>query len=303
MLYPLVLMPVFKEYLWGGARLREEYHKDCDFEKIAESWELCVHSEGVCAIKNGEYAGKTLEEYLAAEGPGVLGANARGGLPVLVKLIDAADTLSIQVHPDNAYAQKRHGGEGKTEFWYVIDCAPGAKLYYGLKSGLSKDEFAQKAGDGSIIGTLNEVAVQPGDAFLIAPGTVHAIGKDMTIAEVGTNSNITYRIYDFNRKNPDGSARDLHIADAAEVFRAETRNGIWENGGMDCGPFAVREIKADGKTVLYAGEESFRHLLCIQGNCVLNGEIDVKRGDSIFIPAGMGEYTIEGGATLIVTTI
>ncbi|WP_066646387.1 type I phosphomannose isomerase catalytic subunit [Christensenella timonensis] len=307
MLYPLVLGPVLKDYLWGGTKLKTIYHKDGIFPKIAESWELACHREGVSRIENGPYAGMTLNEYLEKEGCSVLG-NGKEELPLLVKIIDTADSLSIQVHPDDAYAAIHgNGQDGKTELWYIMDCEPGAALYYGFQKEISKEEFKRRAADGTITEVLNKVKVRKGDVFLIKPGTVHAIGKNMTVAEIGTNSNITYRIYDFGRTDAQGNPRPLHIEQAADVLHFREPVVYRLDQPLDCGTFQMEKIELCEKgQVLCADESSFHNLLCVEGTGTLtcqSGVIEIPAGKDVFVPAGLGDYTLSGQATLLKTTV
>ncbi len=306
MLYPLVLKPVLKDYLWGGTKLKDVYHKKTDCARVAESWELACHAEGTSIIENGPYAGKSFREYLFAEGKCVLGTGMEA-LPLLVKIIDTADSLSIQVHPDGAYAAMCEGGQdGKTELWYIMDCAPGASLYYGFKKEISKEEFKRQAEDGTITEVLNRVPVKKGDTFLIAPGVVHAIGKDMTVAEIGTNSNITYRIYDFGRVDAQGKPRDLHIEKAADVLDFVRPTICALKNTLNCGAFEIERIDVAGDWQLRAGVDSFHHLLCVDGGAALSypkGRIDIPLGTSVFVPAGMGAYTLFGNAVLLKTMV
>lgn len=308
MLYPLVLSPVFKDYLWGGIKLKTIYHKNCAFPKIAESWELACHREGVSRIENGLYAGMPLSEYLKKEGCGVLG-DGKGELPLLIKIIDTADSLSIQVHPDDAYAALHENGQdGKTELWYIMECELGAALYYGFQKEISKEEFKNRAADGTITEVLNKAEVRKGDVFLIEPGMVHAIGKDMTVAEIGTNSNITYRIYDFGRTDAQGKPRPLHIEQAADVLHFREPVVYRLDRPLDCGAFQMEKIELRGKepALCAVDESSFHNLLCVEGKGILTcqGEaIEIPAGKNVFLPAGLGEYTLDGKATFLKTTV
>ncbi|MGI6153092.1 MAG: type I phosphomannose isomerase catalytic subunit [Christensenellaceae bacterium] len=306
MLYPLILTPVFKEYLWGGTRLKQLYNKVTDFEKIAESWELSTHRDGVCGIENGYFAGRMFTEYLQSAGLQVLGTNAKTDeLPVLIKYIDSSSGLSVQVHPDDAYARRQGEPYGKTEFWYIVDCGPDAWLYYGTEEGteFTKEEFIRRAKDGSIVDLLKKVPVKKGDAFYIEPGTVHAIGKDMTVVEVGTNCNITYRIFDFNRTDKDGNARPLHLEDAAAIIKPGAGSQQWENGRIDCSDFVVTELRVNGILDLLCDERSFHCLMCIEGNVMIDRAVQMNPGSTVFIPAGLGGYTLRGEGTVLAVSI
>ena len=174
---PVKLKPAFKDYLWGGTRLRDDFGKDCDFEKIAESWELSCHKDGASVVASGEFAGLTLAEYIEKNGKGVLGTNCGKfeNFPILIKLIDAKDNLSVQVHPNNEYAQRVEGEYGKTEMWYIVDCDEGAELLYGFKSEISKEEFRERIENNTLLEVTNSVPVKKGDVFFIEAGTLHAI--------------------------------------------------------------------------------------------------------------------------------
>ena len=192
----LKLRPSYKDYIWGGHRLAEEYGKEYDGDVLAESWELSCHPDGPSTIVNGAHAGKTLQQYIEDEGKEVLGSHCRRfkDFPILIKFIDARDNLSIQVHPDNRFALKNEGQYGKTEMWYVVDAGKEAFLYYGFKKEISKQEFAKRIEEDTLLEVLNAVPVHKGDVLFIESGTIHAIGKDILIAEIPQNSNVTYRV-------------------------------------------------------------------------------------------------------------
>ena len=215
----LKLIAPCKDYLWGGNRLREEYGKKMNSDKIAESWELSCHKDGQSVIEGGEFDGKTLSEYIDAKGKRVLGTNCERFeyFPILIKLIDAKDNLSVQVHPSNEYALRVEGEYGKTEMWYIVDCNEGAELLYGFKHEIGEEEFADRIKNNTLLEVTNNVPVHKGDVFFIESGTLHAIGKGILIAEIQQNSNTTYRIYDYGRVGADGKPRQLHIDKAVEV--------------------------------------------------------------------------------------
>ena len=216
---PIFLQGICKDYLWGGNRLREEFGKESDADKIAESWELACHKDGSSILTSGSDAGLNLREYLDKNGTAVLGTNCADctTVPVLIKLIDAKQDLSIQVHPDDDYAMRVEGEAGKTEMWYIVDAAPHAALYYGLKQEVTKAEFEQRIHDQTLTEILNRVEVKPGELYFIPSGTLHAIGAGILLAEIQQNSNTTYRVYDYGRRGADGKLRPLHIAKALDV--------------------------------------------------------------------------------------
>jgi len=193
---PIKLLPAFQDYLWGGTRLKTEYNKKTDLEKVAESWELSNHKAGESIVASGEEAGLTFGEYIKKYD--VIGKRAKefDFFPILIKFIDAKDSLSVQVHPDDEYSLKNNGEYGKTEMWYVMDCDEGATLYYGFNRTITKEEFRKRIKNNTLLEVLNEVPVKKGDVFFIKSGTVHAIGKGILICEIQQNSNTTYRVYD-----------------------------------------------------------------------------------------------------------
>ena len=309
------------DYIWGGNRLREEYGKTLDSDKIAESWELSCHKDGQSVVATGEHAGKTLPQYIEAKGNGVLGTNCARFeyFPILIKLIDAKDNLSVQVHPDNDYAMRVEGEYGKTEMWYIVDCNEGAELLYGFKHEISKEEFAERIQNNTLLEVTNNVPVHKGDVFFIEAGTLHAIGKGILIAEIQQNSNTTYRIYDYGRVGADGKPRPLHIEKACEVTELTppkyptTAQGAPEaiDGGTktllrSCEYFNVNKLELSGTSKLTASEKSFNSLLVLDGECTIsaNGEsVTAAKGDSVFVDAGTGEYTISGKAEVIISDI
>ena len=320
-MYPIKLKPAFKDYLWGGTRLRDDFGKDCDFDKIAESWELSCHKDGNSVVADGEFAGLTLAQYIEKEGKSVLGTNCEKfeNFPILIKLIDAKDNLSVQVHPNNEYAQRVEGEYGKTEMWYVVDCDEGASLLYGFKHNITKEEFRERIENNTLLEVTNNVPVHKGDVFFIESGTLHAIGKGILIAEIQQNSNTTYRIYDYGRVGKDGKPRELHVEKAKEVTNLvppkypTTAQGAPTaiEGGKEtllrsCEYFNVNKLELDGTTKLTAGEGSFNSLLVLDGAFEIaagSEKASAKKGDSLFITAGTGEYTVTGKGTIILTDI
>lgn len=314
----LKLTPAFKDYLWGGTRLRDDFQKDCDFDKIAESWELSCHKDGPSTIANGEFKGLTLSEYIDKAGKSVLGTDCEKfeNFPILIKLIDAKDNLSVQVHPDNEYAQRVEGEYGKTEMWYIVDCDECATLLYGFKDTITKDEFAQRIADNTLLEVTNAVPVKKGDVFFIQAGTLHAIGKGILIAEIQQNSNTTYRIYDYGRVGKDGKPRELHVEKAKDVTDlcpakaypetpVEQKDGYTSKLLSSCDYFTTYAVDVDSKAVLEADEKSFLSLLILDGECEITADdtVKAKKGDSIFVPAGTGKVIAEGKCKAILTRV
>lgn len=307
------LRPSCKDYLWGGHRLVDEYWKEYEGEILAETWELSCHPDGPSAIVNGAYAGKTLEEYIEEAGKEVLGKNCRRfrDFPILIKFIDAKQNLSIQVHPDNRYALKNEGQYGKTEMWYVMDAGKDAFLYYGFKKEISKEEFARRIREDTLLEVLNAVPVQKGDVLFIESGTIHAIGEDILIAEIQQNSNVTYRVYDYGRVGKDGKKRDLHIEKALAVTNRVPliKSKSSYPHVADCDYFTVDKLNLDGQMMRrmegYVSEESFVSILILDGEGTVScgDQVTYKKGDSLFLPAGSGNYVIEGNCDALITTI
>lgn len=318
---PIKLISPLKDYLWGGTKLKTEYNKQTDLPIVAESWQLSCHKDGSSVIADGEFAGMTLPEWIAAQGKDVLGTHceAFADFPILIKLIDAKQSLSVQVHPDNEYALRVEGEYGKTEMWYVVDCEPGATLVYGFKEPLSKEEFSARIADNTLMEVVNAVPVQKGDCFFIEAGTLHAIGAGLLIAEIQQNSNSTYRVYDFGRVGADGKPRELHVEKAKDVTRLEpptrptkpqgepiTRDGCVTTLLASCEYFTATRVELDGAAGWTVGEESFQSLMCLDGSVLLqspHGDTTLHKGDSVFLQAGYGEYTLTGTATLILTKV
>lgn len=310
----LKLKPSCKDYLWGGRRLVEEYGKEYGGEVLAETWELSCHPDGPSRICNGPYEGRTLKEYIDEEGKEVLGTHCRRfrDFPILTKFIDAKENLSVQVHPDNRYALKNEGQYGKTEMWYVMDAGKDAFLYYGFRKEISREEFAERIQKDTLLEVLNAVPVQKGDVLFIESGTIHAIGKNILIAEIQQNSNVTYRVYDYGRVGKDGKKRDLHIEKALAVTKRIPiiKDNTSYPHVADCDYFTVDKLNLDGKVMQKltgdVSKESFASILMLDGEGTIsnNGEIiRYKKGDSIFLSAGSGEYMIEGSCDALITTI
>lgn len=218
---PFLLSPAAKDYIWGGTRLREEYNKNIDITPLAETWECSTHPDGPSRVASGAFAGEKLVDVLRAH-PEFIGTHPKtdgeGGLPVLIKFIDAARDLSVQVHPSDEYARTHeHGQLGKTEMWYVLEAAPGASLVYGFRQDLTRAMLAASLEDDTVEQYLQKVEIHRGDVFLIESGTVHAIGAGAMIVEIQESSNLTYRMYDYHRLGKDGKPRELHIAKALDV--------------------------------------------------------------------------------------
>ena len=302
----LKLIPACKDYLWGGERLREEYRIQSDCHPLAEAWVLSCHPDGPSVIGNGSHAGMTLPEYLS-KNPAALGSRgaAFAQFPILIKFIDAAGDLSIQVHPSDQYAfTQENGQQGKTEAWYVLDAQPGARLYHGFRETPSTEEVEKAVCDGTLTGLLRSVEVHPGDLFFIPSGTVHAIGAGILLAEIQQNSNLTYRLFDYGRLGADGKPRQLHVDKALEVAELCPPEAGADFGGhlIRCKYFTTDRL--EGGFTGFCGEASFHSLLVVEGEGVITqgGEtLPISKGDSLFLPAGSGDYAVAGACKVLKT--
>ncbi|MBP5270938.1 MAG: class I mannose-6-phosphate isomerase [Clostridia bacterium] len=305
---PFLLSPVGKDYLWGGTRLNDEYAKNLPMTPLAETWECSTHPDGVSVVASGVYSGMPLDLVLK-ENPGLKGDKYRDtdGLPILVKLIDAARDLSVQVHPDDDYAGLHEGGSaGKTEAWFVVEAQPDASLVLGFSEPLSKEEIASAVSDGSVTRLLRRVPVKAGDAVLIEPGTVHAIGGGILLAEIQQSSNVTYRLYDWGRTGADGKPRELHLAKALDVINPSSAPEVFgAEEGVRCPKFSVDEIKLTegGEPFGIAGKDSFAVILLTEGEAILSyegGAFYFWKGDCVFVPAGVSVRLRGNGRALYI---
>lgn len=297
------LFPECKDYLWGGERLKKEYGKITDKSPCAESWELSFHKDGLTKIADG----RTLAEVVSAADTGVACEKFRF-FPTLIKFIDAKRNLSVQVHPSDDYALKYENSFGKTECWYIVDAEDGAGIYCGFNRDTNKKEFLEFLKAGKVEELLNFIPVKKGECYFIASGTVHAIGAGCLICEVQQNSNLTYRVYDYNRRGADGKLRELHIDKAVKVINfgkyVPTVFGETEPDNTkklaECAYFSLRELRLDGR---YDGEnqDSFTCVNVVDGDGDINGEPFVK-GDGFFVTAGQ-KFTLTGKATVLLTDV
>lgn len=315
----LTLYPALKETIWGGRTLIDEYGFHTTGDNAAEAWLLSGHKDGPCTVLEGKYKGKTLAEVIKIEGKEVLGTNNKDikNFPVLIKIIDARDKLSVQVHPDDDYAWKNENENGKTEAWYVLKADKGASLIYGVNHNMTKEEFSSAIENGTLLDDVNVVEVKAGDVVYIPSGMLHAIGAGILLAEVQQSSNSTYRVFDYNRKDKYGKTRELHIKKAIDVVNLNTTKVDFKpQGDLDktgdatkqyltgCDFFKMTSIKLNGKYEDSADETSFVSLIVLDGDGTIyaNGNsIKIKKGSSIFIPASFGSYKIEGKISLLET--
>lgn len=318
---PLLLRPSGKDYLWGGSRLNDEFEKGINLSPVAETWECSTHPDGPSYVVGGEFAGMKLAEVLRNH-PEYLGERHRGmtELPILIKFIDAKKDLSVQVHPTDEYAREHEKGQlGKTEMWYVLDAGRDAKLVYGLKRDSSESEMRKPIANGTLMNYLQQVPVRKDDLFFIEAGTIHAIGAGTLVAEIQENSNLTYRLYDYERTGKDGKKRELHIDKALKVAKLKSsteprqplrvlryRQGVASELLTRCKYFEVYRMLINTerrqKVHYRADEIAFRVLLCVNGCGTIScedGSMEFYKGDCIFVPADSEVLTISGQAQFL----
>ena len=320
---PFRLKPAGIEKLWGGTRLNDDFSKNIDAEKIAETWECSTHPDGQSIVGSGTYKGLTLSEVIT-KNPEILGEKLKelSDLPILVKLIDAQQDLSVQVHPDDEQANKlENQRNGKMEFWYVLDAFKGSKLVYGLNHNLTPKQLADSISDKSIEKYLQKIPVKKGDIFFINPGTIHAIGAGVLIAEIQQNSNITYRLYDYDRIDKNGCKRELHLDKSLKVANLNQSNnpkqpmriikykmGCASELLCRCQYFQVERllINTERTRILYetaSSSQSFEIYLCVNGCGIMlyeeNKILMLFKGDCIFVPANSVLIKIHGCLELL----
>lgn len=301
------LNSIFKDYLWGGRRLVEKYNKVFNGKILAESWELSCHPDGESIIVTGKDSGISLKEWLKSN-PEALGENCKkyNDFPILIKLIDAKQNLSIQVHPDDEYAKLNEGDNGKNEMWYIAEAEENAFIYYGFEKNITKEEYKARIADNTILDVLKKIYVKAGDCFFIKAGTVHAIGEGCLIAEVQQSSNVTYRVYDYARQGADGKFRELHIDKAIEVSILEPSINIATKDDLlvSCEYFIVHDVKCKDQISFTANELSFHSVIILDGNGTIECEdeiLEFSKGDSIFISANSGKYLLVGDFHALLT--
>lgn len=325
---PFLLKPTSKDYLWGGNRLNDEFAKNIDSSPLAETWECSTHPDGVSIVSSGVFEGTGLDKVIE-EHPQFLGSHPlencigeKPELPILIKFIDANKDLSVQVHPDDEYAFANENGQrGKTEMWYVLDAAKDASLIYGLQLGAGKERIREAIDKGELEKYLRKISVRRDDVFFIKPGTIHAIGAGTLVAEIQESSNLTYRLYDYDRTDKYGNKRQLHIDKALEVsdlkasrapkqpMRIMNYRKGWATEMIGrCKYFEVHRTILNTERMrdlvdYIPDEKSFRVLLCVTGCGMMmfdDGEsIPFFKGDCIFVPATSEGFKLHGRAQLL----
>lgn len=316
---PILLRPSGKDNLWGGEKLKTEYNKKIDITPLAETWECSAHPDGPSYAVTGEFQDMSLADIIT-EHPEYLGTkcNPKDGFPILIKFIDAAKDLSVQVHPSDDYAYKYENGQkGKTEMWYVLEAEPDAKLVWGFEHKVTKELLQKNIEQGTLSKDLHFVPVRRGDVFLIESGTVHAIGAGIILAEIQESSNLTYRLYDYNRVGKDGKKRELHFDKAVQVLNMEpikhteqAHRTVHYYYGCSrellgrCRYFETERVKVTKGFSFSVLENSFQVLLCTDGEGGLetdenNRPLRFKKGSCIFLPANIGRCHVIGQCELL----
>jgi len=319
-MYPTKLIPAVKAHLWGGKQLKEKFEIETADDILAEAWMLSCNPSGAAIIPDGSLKGKSLEQVIFGDAESAIGScfGISRFFPVLVKLIDAKKDLSVQVHPADNYALLHENSYGKAEIWYILDADEGACVYAGFNRKINKQELEESIGNGTIMELLKKIPVKKGDFISILPGTIHAIGAGVLLAEVQQNSDITYRVYDFDRSGPDGMPRELHIEKALDVVNFESNEDCLRVPDCEKGIGFSREnvsmlpyfeayvYHADETVSLSCDEDSFHSVVVLDGGGVISfddhfNDINTKKGESVFIPAGTGKYSIRGNCSFLLT--
>ena len=316
--YPFLLEPCGKDYLWGGDRLKKEFNKKIDVTPLAETWECSTHPDGMSIVASGKYKGYTLKQVLK-ENPKYVGTHPQNKeeLPILIKFIDAKKDLSVQVHPSDEYAKEYENGQlGKTEMWYVLDANEDSKIIYGFNSDVDKEIIKSAIDNESINKYLNKIPIKKDDVFYIESGTIHAIGEGALIAEIQENSNLTYRLYDYKRKDKNGNTRELHIDKALDVINYKRKDNLeqhmrirkYKKGYLReflcrCKYFEVYRERINSNAISFkTNTNSFHVLLILNGTGKLtydNNELKIEKGNCIFVPADSIEFIVEGNIELL----
>ncbi|RHP48293.1 cupin domain-containing protein [Clostridiaceae bacterium AF31-3BH] len=295
--------PAFKDNLWGGTRLRDVYGKKCDYDIVAESWELSTHKAGQSIVATGKNKGLMLGEYINRFGRGILGwkCDPYERFPLLIKFIDSRESLSIQVHPGDDYALQKEDEYGKNELWYVVDCEPESYLYCGFSRDTDEAEVRRRIEDGTLTEILNKIPVKKGDSYFIENGTVHAIGPGVLICEIQQSSNVTYRLYDYQRRDKYGELRELHIDKAMEVTNFHEKD-MEAAKTMECKYFSIEKSVFDGEVSFNLDDSSFRAFVVLEGGGQVScGEesLAYRSADCFFVPAGKKTVVFHGCGTVL----
>ncbi len=312
--YPLTFDAILKDRIWGGTKLKSVLHKPILSVITGESWEISTVENDISIVANGNFKGKNLNELISQFPEAILGTKVyeRFGkqFPLLFKYLDAKLDLSIQVHPNDELAKKRHHSFGKTEMWYVMQADENARIIVGFKEKSNVEEYSKNLENHTLISILEDVKVKTGDAFFLETGTVHAIGAGLLVAEIQQTSDITYRIYDFDRKDANGNRRELHTELALEAInynKIETKkeynktNNI-PNEIVDCKYFTTNFIPLDGNIKVRKSGETFTVYMCVDGGFEINYDnqkYQYQKGDTVLIPAQLSDFEMAGKASVL----
>lgn len=312
---PLLFEPILKDRIWGGTKLRTDLGKtNLPTDTTGESWELSGVEGDVSIVKDGSLEGKSLTYLLENYPDEILGTKVHKEFgkqfPLLFKFLDARDDLSIQVHPNDELAKQRHNSFGKTEMWYVMQADEGARIIVGFKEKSSPQEYLENLKNKTLINILNEVPVKKGDVFFLETGTIHAIGAGIVIAEIQQTSDITYRIYDWDRVDAQGKSRELHVEQALDAMNYNTTDTQKHyttlenksNSMVDCPYFTTNYLPLNGSTGIAKDGTSFTVYICTDGEFAFEvggNAYNYKKGDTILVPASLGAYILSGDATLL----
>lgn len=316
-LAPLKFHPYLKSVLWGGNNICAYKGIESTATNIGESWEISAVRGHESIVSEGDFAGRSLTNMIDIFGESLLGKDVfekyNGKFPLLVKFIDAADNLSVQVHPDDELAAKRHNSLGKTEMWYIIKSEENAKIYSGLNRRLTPEEYVNHVNDKTFASVIAEHSSRPGDVFFIPAGRVHAIGAGNMLLEIQESSDVTYRIYDYDRKDANGNCRELHTELAKDAIDYELYSDYKYKAPsaddkncniVSCKHFITNRLLLEGETTFQNDGSSFIILICIKGNAEVDygsGIISMEKGSTVLIPAALGAFELKGYATLIST--
>jgi mannose-6-phosphate isomerase len=313
-IYPLQFKPILKERIWGGTKLKTILNKPITSDRTGESWEISTVDGDVSIVSNGTLAGKSLLDLIDSSPEEILGTEVykRFGkqFPLLFKYLNAREDLSIQVHPNDELAKKRHNSFGKTEMWYIIQADEGSRIIVGFKEKSNADEYLDKLKNKTLLSILDDVKVKQGDVFFLETGTVHAIGAGLVVAEIQQTSDITYRLYDFDRVDAQGNKRELHLdlaLDAINYNKVEARkkhdtvlNKM--NLVVDCPYFTTSFIPLEGKISINKTGNSFAVFMCVEGSFEIEcggTKFQYTKGDTILIPAALKAFILNGKASVL----
>jgi mannose-6-phosphate isomerase len=312
--YPLIFEPILQDRIWGGTKLKTDLGKNIPTQTTGESWELSAVKGNVSVIREGAFQGEALTAILDKYPQEMLGLKVHKQFgtqfPLLFKFLDAKEDLSIQVHPNDELAKKRHNSFGKTEMWYVMQADEGSRIIVGFKHKSSPEEYLEHLKNKNLINILNEVEAQKGDVFFLETGTIHAIGAGIVIAEIQQTSDITYRIYDWDRVDANGNSRELHVQEALDAMNYNTTDTQKHytavenksNTMVDCPYFTTNFLPLNGSTGVSKDGSSFTVYICTEGEYAIETEgkkYNFKKGDTVLVPAALRSFILNGEATLL----